>query len=70
MQAYLLRQGENSVSGAHEAVGLLYQQLLRQASALSYLDGFRVMAVLLLLTVPAVWIMRKPHFKSQQGSAE
>ena len=46
------------------------EQLLRQASALSYRDGFRVMGVLLLLTIPAVWIMRKPRFKAQPGGAE
>jgi MFS transporter, DHA2 family, multidrug resistance protein len=64
LQAYLERQGGNSVSAAHQAVGVLYQQLLQHAAALSYLDGFRVMAVLLLITVPFVWIMRKPRFKS------
>jgi hypothetical protein len=43
---------------------MIYRELLRSAAALSYLDGFRVMAVLLFLTVPFVWIMKKPQFKS------
>ncbi|MGA8868814.1 MAG: DHA2 family efflux MFS transporter permease subunit [Candidatus Sulfotelmatobacter sp.] len=63
LQAYLGQRGENLGSAAHQALGLLYHQLLQQASALSYLDGFRVMAVLLLITAPFVWIMRKPHFE-------
>jgi MFS transporter, DHA2 family, multidrug resistance protein len=63
LQAYLGQQGENLHSAGHQAMGLLYQQMLQQASALSYLDGFRVMAVLLLVAAPFVWIMRKPHFE-------
>jgi DHA2 family multidrug resistance protein len=65
LQAYLRQQGDNSMSAAHQAIALLYQQLLQHASALSYLDGFRIMAVLLVITVPFVWIMRKPRFKSR-----
>jgi DHA2 family multidrug resistance protein len=60
MQGVLGRRGE--MSSAPEALAILYHQLVRQALALSYLDGFRVMAVLLLATVPFVWIMKRPHF--------
>ena len=35
---------------------------LRALAALSYLDGFRVMAILLLVAIPFVWIMKE--FKS------
>jgi MFS transporter, DHA2 family, multidrug resistance protein len=63
LQAFLRHAGENSVAAAHQAMGLLYQESLRAASALSYLDGFRLMAVLLLAAVPFVWIMKKPRFK-------
>jgi hypothetical protein len=48
---------------------MLGTQLLQQASALSYLDGFRVMGVLLLITVPFVWIGKKPRFKSSGQDA-
>jgi MFS transporter, DHA2 family, multidrug resistance protein len=61
---YLAQHGESAGSAAHQTLGLIYRQLLQQASALSYLDGFRVMAVLLLVTVPFVWVMKKPRFKS------
>ncbi|MGH9736481.1 MAG: DHA2 family efflux MFS transporter permease subunit [Candidatus Acidiferrales bacterium] len=70
LQAYLMHKGAESANAAHEAIALLYQQLLRHASALSYLDGFRVIAVLLLITVPFVWIMRKPQFKSGEAGAD
>jgi len=67
LQALLQHAGENSVSAAHQALGLIYQQVLAVASELSYLDGFRVMAVLLLVAVPLVWIMKKPRFKTREG---
>lgn len=64
LQVYLGRHGENSVSAGHEALALVYHDLLQRAAALSYLDGFRIMAVLLVLAAPFVWIMKKPQFKS------
>jgi len=67
IQRYLQHQGQSSGLAAHQAMGLLYQRMLESASALSYLDGFRVMAVLLIITVPFVWIMKKPHFKSPRA---
>lgn len=64
LQAYLRRHGMNSVTAAHQAMALIYREMVRSAQALSYLDGFRVMAILLVITVPFVWIMKKPQFKS------
>lgn len=64
LQAYLGHQGENSTSAAHQAVAVIYHELLQRAEALSYLDGFRIMAFLLIIAIPFVWIMRKPQFKS------
>jgi DHA2 family multidrug resistance protein len=63
-QAYLQRHGINTASAPHQAMAVIYRELVRSAQALSYLDGFRVMAALLIITVPFVWIMRKPQFKS------
>ncbi|HET6215938.1 MAG TPA: DHA2 family efflux MFS transporter permease subunit [Acidobacteriaceae bacterium] len=63
LKNYLEHHG-NPVSAGHRTLPLIYQNLLRSAEALSYLDGFRVMAVLLLIAVPFVWIMKKPQFKS------
>lgn len=54
----------NAASAPHQAMAVIYREPVRSAQALSYLDGFRVMAVLLIITVPFVWIMRKPQFKS------
>lgn len=70
LRGYLAQQGESSAHAAHQALALIYHQLLEQAATLSYLDGFRVMAILLFITVPFVWIMKKPQFKSPREAAE
>ncbi|HZY61237.1 MAG TPA: DHA2 family efflux MFS transporter permease subunit [Edaphobacter sp.] len=56
--------GGGTGQSTHLEMALLYHRLLQHASALSYLDGFRVMAGLLFAATPFVWIMKKPHFKS------
>lgn len=71
LRGYLVQQGESSAHAAHQALALVYHQLLEQAATLSYLDGFRVMGTLLFIAVPFVWIMKKPQFKSPgEGTAE
>jgi DHA2 family multidrug resistance protein len=64
VQGYLRQHGADSISAAHQSMALIYRELLRSAAAMSYLDGFRVMAVLLVVAIPFVWIMKKPQFKS------
>ncbi|HEU5231864.1 MAG TPA: MFS transporter, partial [Terriglobales bacterium] len=66
LQAYLGHEGNNSISARSEALDLIYHQLQQRAAALSYLDGFRIMAFLLLAAIPFVWIMKKPQFKSSE----
>jgi DHA2 family multidrug resistance protein len=69
LQGHLFQQGQSAPSSVHQALGIVYQDLLARALALSYLDGFRVMAVLMLIAAPFVWIMKNPRFKSPAGSA-
>ena len=69
LRAYLMQQGDSSARAAHQALALIYHQLVEQAATLSYLDGFRVMAILLLVAAPIIWIMKKPHFKSPSEGA-
>jgi DHA2 family multidrug resistance protein len=54
------QHGSGSVTSAHQALGFLYGSLQRQATLLSYIDVFHVMAWLFLLTAPLVLLMRKP----------
>jgi DHA2 family multidrug resistance protein len=54
------QHGSGPVTSAHQALGFLYGSLQQQATLLSYIDVFRVMAWLFLLTAPLVLLMRKP----------
>jgi MFS transporter, DHA2 family, multidrug resistance protein len=70
LQKHLAQRGTGPVAAAQRALALVYEQLVHHASALSYLDGFRAIAVLLLITVPFVWIMRKPQFRAPEAEAD
>src|SRR6185437_4711284 len=65
LKSFMQPPGASSTGAAHKAMGMIYQKLLAHASALSYLDGFRVMAFLLFFTIPFVWIMKKPVYHSE-----
>jgi DHA2 family multidrug resistance protein len=54
------QQGAGPATSAHQALGFLYGSLQQQATLLSYVDVFRVMAWLFLLVAPLVLLMRKP----------
>lgn len=70
LEAYLRHHTGSSSGAAHGAMGMLYQRLLEHAAALSYLDGFRVMAIVMFLTIPFVWIMKKPVYHSPKASGD
>jgi len=70
LQSFLGHQGGSSGPMGHQALAMIYRRILQSAAALSYLDGFRIMAALLFLTIPFVWIMKKPQFKSGGKGAD
>ena len=55
----LERRGVGPVTAARQALGILYGEVQRAATVLSYLDGFLIVALLLALASPLVWLMRK-----------
>lgn len=55
LQDHITQLSQTGVDGH----ALFYQQVLQQASMLSYLDAFKMMALLFLLMVPLVFIIRK-----------
>jgi len=61
--------GNGPLASSREALGMIYQEVLRSATVLSYLDGFLVIAILLALASPLVWLMRKPA-GAQSAAAE
>ena len=44
-----------------QGLAMLYGQVLRQASAISFLELFHLLGILFLLVTPVVWIMRRPR---------
>ncbi|HEY7790625.1 MAG TPA: DHA2 family efflux MFS transporter permease subunit [Vicinamibacterales bacterium] len=63
LQHYLAAQGQALTHAGTEAFAGIYGEVVREAVAMSYLDGFRVMAALLAAAIPFVWIMKKPHYE-------
>jgi len=58
--AMFARHGADAVTAKHQALGFLYNSIQQQATLLSYVDAFHVMAWLFLLTAPLVLLMRRP----------
>jgi DHA2 family multidrug resistance protein len=58
---YLVTKGYSGPDATLAANGYVYQQLQRQASVLSFMDCFRVIAWLTLAAVPLLFLIR--HFK-------
>jgi DHA2 family multidrug resistance protein len=59
IRASLVHAGTAAAAAGNGALALLAGVINQQALALSYLDGFRVLAMLLLSTAPLVWLMRR-----------
>jgi MFS transporter, DHA2 family, multidrug resistance protein len=53
------QHGANAVHATLEAQRLLYQQLQRQSTMLSFVDNFRLMSILCLSVIPLIFIMRR-----------
>jgi MFS transporter, DHA2 family, multidrug resistance protein len=68
LQSRFVRQGSDLATASQQALEQVYSMVRHQASVLSYLDSFRLLALLFLAVAPLVWLMRKPHFKTQGGS--
>jgi DHA2 family multidrug resistance protein len=49
-------------------LGVVYGQVMRQASAMSFLELFHVLGLLFLLVTPLIWTMSRPrHHQKAQG---
>ncbi len=68
----LIHRGINAVQAPQFAIGLHYKQLLRQSMMLGYLDNFRLIGTIMLLTIPILFLMKKvkPHKSSDQPKIE
>jgi MFS transporter, DHA2 family, multidrug resistance protein len=57
--AYLMQHGLTKADAAVGALGVVYQQLLRQSAFLAFMDCFRVIAWLTVAMIPLVFFIRK-----------
>jgi MFS transporter, DHA2 family, multidrug resistance protein len=59
LDGLLVRQGSGFSGAQSSGLRILDALVNRQAAALSYLDAFRVLAILFVLVSPIIWIMRR-----------
>lgn len=55
----LQQQGASAMDAASQAKGLMWAQVLRQSSMLSFLDAFYFLMVLIICAVPLAFLLRK-----------
>jgi DHA2 family multidrug resistance protein len=56
---FLMSQGSNSVQALNQAHGLVYGNLMRQASMLAYTDTFWLLGLTFLAMIPFMFLMKK-----------
>ena len=56
----LMRGGSSAATASQLAVGQAYQQMLRQASMLSYQNAFFILACAIFCLIPLPFVMRLP----------
>jgi MFS transporter, DHA2 family, multidrug resistance protein len=66
----LVYAGQSYWLAQKEAVGILYSQVLRQATAMSFVDCFWFLGVIMFVLIPVVFIMRRPptHHGPPEGA--
>jgi DHA2 family multidrug resistance protein len=60
MKEMMMSQGMSAANASQMAVGQAYQQMLRQASMLSYRNAFAILAITIFLLTPLPFLMRLP----------
>jgi DHA2 family multidrug resistance protein len=67
--AVLRAQGESASAAVQAAPAVVYRELVRQATMLSFIDTFRVLMILILVLAPLVLLMRSRHAGAASGAA-
>lgn len=60
MQSAIAAQGSDPVTASRQGLAGLFGVVQRQAAILSFLDVFRLLTIMFLLSVPLVLLMKKP----------
>lgn len=60
LRSALMAKGQDAVTALHQAYAAIFGMVQRQAAMLSFVETFRVMALIFLLLVPLVLLMKRP----------
>lgn len=61
LQAAFISQGYDAVTAAKKALAMAYQMIQAQASALSFVNSFWIMSLIIICLTPLPFIMRRPR---------
>jgi DHA2 family multidrug resistance protein len=66
---FLMRQGSSATQAAHQAHGLIYGNLVRQATMQAFVDTFWLLGLTFLAMIPLLFFMKtaKPHAAGPAG---
>jgi DHA2 family multidrug resistance protein len=70
LQALLISKGYTAAQASQAWVGLLYQQVQREAATMSYNDGFLLILIIFAFAAPAVLFLRRPKGRPAAAAAE
>jgi DHA2 family multidrug resistance protein len=59
-----MSQGSNPVQALNQAHGLMYSNVLRQASMLAYTDTFWLLGLTFLAMIPFMFLMKKIQLRA------
>jgi DHA2 family multidrug resistance protein len=62
--------GTGTTGAAREGLAMIYAEVQRQASVLSFIELFYVLGVMFLASVPLVWVMRRPSGGRRPAGAD
>lgn len=65
----LMALGQPPLAAQQQAVGIAYQNVLRQSMTMSFVDTFWLLAVIMVVLIPFVLIMRRPPRHTEPGPA-
>ena len=68
LKATFTAQGYDSVTASQKALAMAYQTVQQQASALSFVNSFWVMSLIVVCLTPLPFIMRRPKRGEQRQS--
>ena len=61
LRSALMARGSDAATAMHQAYGMVWGMVQRQAAMISFVDTFRLMGIVFLLLLPLLLLMRRPQ---------